>query len=514
MSAARERRFTNGKTFSFFWWLLWSGGFALAYAQSPLFTSNQNQYFLHGLARAGFGYLSQDWAANTTEPTPLFTWLVEIVYRGTHQLWIFYLIYALLMGIYVYSLHEITDTVYPLRQAPLKRALFLGMILVFHSAGWREALSRSLGENWAYLVEDGVADQRLLGAVFQPSTFGVLLLLAIALFLKKRTSLSVLCLVLATSFHPTYLFSAACLTAAFMLENYRQQRKVLASLGIGGGALVGVLPILSYVYMNFAGTSSKIAAKAQHIMVWFRLPHHALPLRWLDITVIMKLGLIFLAVYLVRRQRLFWIISLPLSLGILGTLVQMISGSEALALLFPWRVSTWLMPMSLALVVGWGLDRFFSKYAVFVHTHQRFIFILIIVAVIIAVTLGMVRFKIEMAQKEASPEQGLFSFVRASLQAGQTYLIPVKMLDFRLETGAPAFIDFKTPPYKATEVLEWYRRIQLAQRFYRSPSCDLLLRFVKREGVTHVILPAKSNLSCSFSEAIYTDAHYQALVLR
>lgn len=35
--------------------LLWGIVFALAYAQSPLYTSNQNQYFLHGLAQAGYG---------------------------------------------------------------------------------------------------------------------------------------------------------------------------------------------------------------------------------------------------------------------------------------------------------------------------------------------------------------------------------------------------------------------------------------------------------------------------
>ena len=32
--------------------------FALTYAQAPLYFSNQNQYFLHGLAAAGFGSLA------------------------------------------------------------------------------------------------------------------------------------------------------------------------------------------------------------------------------------------------------------------------------------------------------------------------------------------------------------------------------------------------------------------------------------------------------------------------
>ncbi|MCK4727086.1 MAG: hypothetical protein KAT29_14840, partial [Anaerolineales bacterium] len=57
--------------------IAWTFVFTLVYAQSPLFTSNQNQYFLHGLANAGYGLLNEDWLANTLDPTPVFSLLVE-----------------------------------------------------------------------------------------------------------------------------------------------------------------------------------------------------------------------------------------------------------------------------------------------------------------------------------------------------------------------------------------------------------------------------------------------------
>ena len=60
------------------YYLLLTLVFSTAYTQSPLFTSNQNQYFLHGLAHAGYGYLHEDWLANTLDPTPVFSFLVEI----------------------------------------------------------------------------------------------------------------------------------------------------------------------------------------------------------------------------------------------------------------------------------------------------------------------------------------------------------------------------------------------------------------------------------------------------
>src|SRR5260370_42143466 len=61
--------------------LFWVSAFALAYTQSPLFFSNQNQYFVHGLAEGGFGFLNQDWLATTADPTPVFSAIIAFSYR-------------------------------------------------------------------------------------------------------------------------------------------------------------------------------------------------------------------------------------------------------------------------------------------------------------------------------------------------------------------------------------------------------------------------------------------------
>src|SRR5436190_4895343 len=73
--------------------------FAAAYCQAPLYYSNQNQYFLHGLAGAGTGLLREDWLANTRDPTPVFSALVSFTARHLHPR-AFYAYYALLMGAY------------------------------------------------------------------------------------------------------------------------------------------------------------------------------------------------------------------------------------------------------------------------------------------------------------------------------------------------------------------------------------------------------------------------------
>jgi hypothetical protein len=153
---------------------------------NPLYTSNQNQYFLHRLAGAGL-VLERDWLANTLDPTPGLQPARRLsTYRFLHLEVLFYGYYALLMGIYLFSLLGIASLLFKLRDSWAKTLLFLALVIAVHSAALRFALSRVIGINWTYVLEDGVADQRMLGPVFQPSAFGVLLLLSIYLFLLRR----------------------------------------------------------------------------------------------------------------------------------------------------------------------------------------------------------------------------------------------------------------------------------------------------------------------------------------
>src|SRR4051794_28858802 len=73
------------------------------HGQAPLYYSNQNQYFLHGLAQAGEGVLSEDWLANTLDPTPLFSGLVALTARFLSP-WAFHLYHGLLLAAYAAAL--------------------------------------------------------------------------------------------------------------------------------------------------------------------------------------------------------------------------------------------------------------------------------------------------------------------------------------------------------------------------------------------------------------------------
>ena len=79
--------------------LLLAAAFAVAHTQAPLYYSNQSQYFLHGLAHGGRGYLDSDWLANTADPTPIFSATVAWTYWYVGE-WPFQAMYFAMLMVY------------------------------------------------------------------------------------------------------------------------------------------------------------------------------------------------------------------------------------------------------------------------------------------------------------------------------------------------------------------------------------------------------------------------------
>ena len=63
----------------------------------------------------------------------------------------------------------------------------------------------------------GVAGQYVLNSVYQPSTYGVLILSSLALFVYRKENLSVTILILAASIHPTYIIHAFFLICGYLI---------------------------------------------------------------------------------------------------------------------------------------------------------------------------------------------------------------------------------------------------------------------------------------------------------
>ncbi len=486
--------------------------FAVAYTQPPLYYSNQNQYFLHGLARAGYGDLGRDWLAHTADPTPAFTAFVEAAYRHLGE-WPFHAAFFALLVVYFLSLWGVVAAL-PFRPATTagRAALAAGLIVV-HAGIVRAGSVWLAGVDYPWYLQAGVANQYLLGAGLQPSAFGVLLLTAVAAYARGRPATAGVLAAAACAMHSTYLLPAGLLVGGMVLGLWRAGRARTA-VTTGAVALVGVAPVLAYTLAVFAPTDPARFAEAQAILAWVRIPHHTAISQWLDWVAALQVAWLAAGIAAFRRTPLFVPLAAAAAGGLVLTLVQAATGDATLALLFPWRISAVLVPVATGAAAA-ALAKLAEKA---VPPRP-----LLAVSGLLAAAAGggaAVVYADKLGYQETAAEAELLRRVAAARRPGELYLLPADFPDppkargsrslafvpvpptdrpaifelqrFRLGTGAAAYVDFKSVPYRDDEVLEWRRRVATAARWYDSADWDAsgAAAEASAEGVTHVVVPA------------------------
>jgi hypothetical protein len=516
--------------------------FAAVYPQAPLYYSNQNQYFLHGLARAGEGLLHEDWLASTGDPTPLFSGIVALTVRFLHPA-VFHVCYAVLFGIYALSLLGLFGAVAGPEIGKRRWPIFAALLLGVHAGIVRWASYRLFGDDYPWFLQAGVAGQYLLGAMFQPSTLGVLLVAAVCLFVLDRPIAAIVCACLAATVHSTYLLPAAMLTCGFMLALVSEGHG-RAAFKLGGLALVLVLPITLYVLLRFGPTSAEEFAQAQEILVHVRIPHHALPRLWLDEVAGLQFAWIALAIGLARPTRLRTVLATALLLSVVLTLAQAATENNTLALLFPWRVTAVLVPIATGVILSRvvaalpaslmdGTPAKISAAAVIVGLAAAGVWISatgqgfrsdddelrVMDHVRRTAVSGDVYFLPVRVPKLAATTRGSLSSDYKPLPDKQkdVRVIPVNLQRFRLHAEAPIWVDFKSIPYLDVEVLEWHTRLLFAEamleRLKTGVSGDALTELRARR-ITHLVLPRDMDLEHEQLEKTYEDPRYAVYRLR
>jgi hypothetical protein len=528
--------------------------FAAAYGQAPLYYSNQNQYFVHGLALAGDGLLHEDWLANTKDPTPLFSGLVAFTATFLHP-WAFHVYYALLMGVYAVSLLGIFKGVVGEEIARRRWLVFAALVLLIHAAISRWASYRLFGDDYPWFLQAGVAGQYILGAMFQPSTFGVLLVAAVALFVHGRLIAAVVCSAAAATIHITYLLPAGMFTAGFIAalvaEGHTRRAGLAAAL-----AAVLVAPITLHVLIRFGPTSATAFAEAQSILVNVRIPHHSRVDLWLDPVAGLQIAWMALAVALARPPLLRIVLGVALGLATLLTALQVVTGNDTLALLFPWRISAVLVPIATAVMLS-RLIALFSSSAVnesagltdgAAPSRETRLQpgAVASCAVILALAGAGVWIMADRRGWHTDDEElAVMGFVRETAKPGDVYFLPVKipklakttrgslssdfkplpdkqadkrvipvnLQRFRLHAGAPIYVDFKSIPYLDVEVLEWHKRLTFAEQALQAikeNQASHAFAALHKRGVTHLVLPVNIDVRASrtYIEKIYEDSRY------
>jgi len=524
----------------------WSLLFGIAYTQPRLYYSNQNQYFLHGLAQGGLGFLKDDWLANTADSTPLFSALVAVTHRYLHEAF-FYLYYIFILGIYFHAVLGIYEHLSGTRATARTRLGFIAALVLLHSALLRWTSAQLFGVDYPWYFQAGIANQYILGAGLQPSVFGVLLVLSVSTFLHDRPALAVTWSSLAAVMHPTYLLCAASLTLAYLYLLLRE-RRTREALFVGVWAVLVVSPMLVYVLRTFAPSSSETFTEAQHLLAHFRIPHHAQVDRWLDGIAWAQIGWVVAAMYLVRGDRLFVILAVCFVLGLALTLVQIGTGNDTLALLFPWRVSAILVPIATAIVLTRMVQGVAVRFSAASLWWARVTQTACLALLTLAVAGGVFITYFGLGYRTNTQELAMLEHIRANKAEGDVYLLPVEvpkltaakrgaaslnftppprrstqkenisvdLQQFRLFTGAPIYIDFKSIPYKDIEVLQWHQRVLWNHQLYerRDWNDEQIKSELRRRGITHVVAPADRDIRCDALHLTYADKHYRLYLVR
>jgi len=478
--------------------------FALAYGQFPLYKGNYNTYLLHGFAAAGRGQLAFDWLVGTSDPFPVFSALIALP-AALDWRWFFYFGHAALLGVYLFATMRLVEGAYG-QHGPISTVSLL-FVLAFPQV-WlgRDAISQVFDGDWAWYLQAGVAEQYVVGHMFQPSLFGVLCLASLAAFAQRRDWSALVLAAAAVLMHFSYLITVLGLTAGYSFVRWRETADARAVLRYVACGLV-LCAMASLPALRFLPTDQASSAQAARILTEVRFPHHALPARWLGHPSLLWLQgpLLVAGALLAWRTRIRWVFSMLLALGSVLLVTQIATGSRQLALLFPWRVSVVLVPVAFSLVMGSLSRRLWARRT------SRPAVAFAALGAILAAAYGYSHTRAELRRYEREPLVSLLSAARAMATPQTLFVIPTNMERFRLETGAPTFVDFKAHPYKDIEVVEWHARVSLADELDSNDpvrSCEAAAKLHVRYGVTHFVRPSSDRLSCAPLVTVFQDESF------
>jgi hypothetical protein len=506
--------------------------FAVAPTWAPRYYSNQNQYFLHGLAQAGVGSLANDWLANTRDPTPIFSQLVAVIAR-TLPTWVFQAVFAGILIVYFLGLFWWWTAV-DVEHNRRRMWLIAAILIALHAAIFRYWLANAVNRDWLWYLQAGVAGHYIVGPGLQPSVFGVFLMVAFCAYAHGRPWSAILLSTLAAILHATYLLPAALFTIGVMIDQARRGHG-RRGFAMGAAALVFVVPALVYLWKTFQPTNGAIFAQAEEILVNTRIPHHARIECWLDGIAVMQWIWIAIGVVLVRHSQVF-VVALVALVGALAlTLAQAWTGNMTLALLFPWRMSAILMPLATVVIVGRLISLTSGRWQTPAAAAVTFV----------SVVGGVYIMNNGLGYAITDAEQGILNHIAQHQKPEEVYFLPVRIPNirsepagsqsrtfnrrprtdnaipwdfqrFRLATGACAYVDFKSIPYADVDVQEWYRRLAIADRWAKETKPAPFERHaeLRREGVTHMILPADRITEGDLFQQEYADDYYRLYRLK
>ena len=452
------------------------------------FVSSQNQYLAHALSKADTN-AANDWFGNTTDPYPLFSEVARLTYgwAGIDGIRIWALFGTVVAMASVFFLAHLLAKRTNHSNVPLLGTVMIGLTLLPHTL---HAFS-------------GVASQYIIStpACLLPSMFGCFLFLAIpCLFAAQTTKKDTEKRLLATAFilaalscmlHPTYIVSAVMLLAAAFVANIWQGEKAhVLYFVLAAGVLTALTVVANPALLSMAFSSPEYSWAAQRF-AFERIPHHTRLIFWgrSDIArFIIAIIAIPIAAKKLNHPWLAHFLAASVIISTIATLIIQLAGQTKLALLFPWRISVFIMPVSFTIIAVW-IASHIEQMAPLWNWRR--------VAVVSACCTALYGCIATLQAKSPAESDARTAFVRAVHPFG-VGLVPLDSDNLRLNAPANIYVDWEAPPYASDDLIEWWHRIDQARQFERD--ADRFCSMKWHASIRWILLPAKEKAPSCVSQ--------------
>jgi hypothetical protein len=237
-------------------------------------------------------------------------------------------------------------------------------------------------------------------------------------------------------------------------------------------------------------TSPELWAQSLDVLVKYRIPHHTEVARWVDADDIRRMCVMVLGTWLARGRGLRQLMIALLALILFSLAVTDLFDLEAVAAITPWRASVLLMPLALAVIVARIVGFIFTRWSQRDSAIRRASWALLGLAVVVGVWRQLERIE---AYETSAPMSAL-RWIRGHDAGGKIFVVPpndIRFDRFRLVTGQPLLINWKTHPYRDVELLEWRRRFEMTKPLYTAGSakeaCAVLATLVATYDVKRLV---------------------------
>ena len=185
------------------------------------------------------------------------------------------------------------------------------------------------------------------------------------------------------------------------------------------------------------------------------------------------------------------------------SVTQYFINNNSLALVFPWRTSVFISPISSIIILSFFLNQINLE-----KTKLRIISFFLII--LISTSFYIKSHHIKNLNLKFKKDIHLVKEIKKNFNSVERLLIPIDLDFIRMNSGLPIFVDWKHHAFRYDQLIEWQLRVDLVNKFYSSKTADKQLINLKKiheiENISHILIK-KDKLKINCDDLIDHDVY-------